>query len=339
MPTEPLAVGVVGAGSVVGGEIASLLTERQFPVARLRFLGSERTAGRSVEHEGRAVAVERLGPQSFAGLDVVFFAAGPTVSGAYAPAAAAAGATVIDCSSCFRIDDAVPLVVPEVNPERIADRAERGIVANPSSTAIGLAVVLAPLAAEAGLRRVVASTYQGVAAAWRRGLTALSRETVALLNTQGEPRPHFARRIAFNCIPQVGTVERGGATTHELLVVEETRRILGDPGLGMQITAVRVPVFFGAAMSVVVETDRPLGAAGARAVLRAARGVFLHDGAGDAYPTLADVVGSQAVHVGRLRDDPSVEHGVALWIALDSVRKGAALNAVEIAEILARDYL
>jgi aspartate-semialdehyde dehydrogenase len=334
------AVAVVGASGLVGREIVTLFEERQFPVGELSLLGSLRTAGQTFEDEGHAPRkIELLGPNSFANVDIAFFAAGPRVAGEFVPIATAAGATVIDCSSRYRLDDAVPLVVPEVNPESIGGRHERGIIANPSSTSIALSVVLAPLAVEAGLSRVIVSTYQGVATAGQRAMNGLSRETVDLLNTRGPRRTRFARRIAFNCIPQVGAVEPGGSTTHELMVTEETRKILGDPALALQVTAVRVPVFFGSAMSVVVETQQPLDAAGATDILRAARGIQLHDAPGGPYPTPAEVVGSAATHVGRIRDDPSTPQGIALWVAFDNVRKGAALNAVETAEILVREFL
>jgi aspartate-semialdehyde dehydrogenase len=320
----------------VGEEILDLLDDRRFPTGELRLLGSLRTAGGEIERAGMRTKIALLGSDSFAGLDLVFFAAGPTVSGEHAPRAADAGAAVIDCTSRFRLDEAVPLVVPEVNADAIGERRERGIVASPSALTVALAIVLAPLAAAAGLRRVVASSYQGAAGGGRRSMNALSQETVDLLNARGPRRTHFGQRRAFNCVPQVGAVEPGGATIHELHVVEETRKVLGDPGLALSLTAVRVPVFFGHCASVFLETEQPLGAAGAADVLRGAPGVRLHE---DGYPTAVEVAGSDVTHVGRLRDDPAAEHGIALWVVLDNVRKGGALNAVEIAEILIRDYL
>jgi aspartate-semialdehyde dehydrogenase len=333
---EELRVAVVGAASLAGREIVSLLEERQFPLGELRLLGSLRTAGKEVERAGRTEKVALLGAESFDGIDVAFFAGGPALAGEHAPVAVAAGAAVIDLSSRFRLDEDVPLVVPEINSAAIAERRERGIVANPSSTAIALALVLAPLAAETGLRRVVVSTYQGVASMGQLGMEALSRETIELLNARGPRRTRFARRIAFNCVPQVGAVEPGGVTTHELQAVEETRKILGNAGLAMHVTAVRVPMFFGSALSIGVETEQPLGAAAAIELLRSAPGLVLEE---DAYPTPAEVVGSEATYVGRVRDDLSAENALALWVTLDNVRKGGALNAVQIAEVLVRDYL
>jgi len=290
-----------------------------------------------VELAGHKEKIALLTPQAFDGVDLAFFAAGPGVAGEHAPRAAAGGTAVIDVSSRFRLDPEVPLVVAEVNTGALGAWRERGIVAIPSATAAALGAVLGPLAAEAGLQRAVVSTYQGVASAGRRAAEALSRETIDLLNARGaRRRSRFARRIAFNCVPQVGALEPGGATTHELMVVEEVRRVLDLPGLGMSVTAVRVPMFFGSAFSVNLETETRLAAADAADILRVAPGLLLHDD----YPTPDEAAGSDATHVGRIRDDPSVDpSGVALWIVLDNVRKGVALNAVHIAEILLRDYL
>src|SRR5581483_714930 len=209
---DALGVAVVGAAGLVGEEIVALLRERQFPLGELRLLGSVRTAGKVVEENGRRDTIALLGPRAFDDMDLVFFAAGPGIAGEHAPAAVAAGAAVIDCSSRFRLAEGVPVVVPEVNPE--------GIVASPSPTAIALAVVLEPLAAAAGLRRVTVATYQGVASAGRGGLRGLSRETLDVLNSRGTRRSRFARPIAFNCLPQVGELEPGGWTTHELRTAE-----------------------------------------------------------------------------------------------------------------------
>ena len=339
MATE-LTIAVVGPAGLVGREILELLGQRQFPAGSIRLLGTHRTAGAEVELAGRKEKIALLTPQAFDGVELAFFAAGPGVAGEHAPRAAAAGAAVIDVSSRFRLDPEIPLVVPEVNVGKLGEWGERGIVASPSGTATALGVVLGALA-EAGLRRVVVSSYQGVASAGRRAVGALSQETIDLLNARGvRRRPRFARRIAFNCVPQVGALEPGGSTTHELLVVEELRKLLDLPGLGMSVTAIRVPIFFGSAFSVNLETESPLGAAGATAILQRAPGILLHDEPGGSYPTPAEVAGSDATHVGRVRDDPSAEPpGLMLWIALDNVRKGAALNAVQIAEILARDHL
>jgi aspartate-semialdehyde dehydrogenase len=331
MPGETFAVAVVGATSLVGEEVIRLLGERQVPVTELRALGSARTAGRKIEE----TTVGLVGPGAFAGIDLAFFAAGPTVAGAHAADAVRAGARAIDCSSRFRLDESVPLIVPEVNAALLAGADPPDLVASPSSTAIGLAVVLAPLAEAAGLRRVVVSTYQSAAGAGRRAVERLSKESIALLSGRGDD--DVALRRAFNAVPIVGTVEIDGITSHERAVIAEVRRVLGLPELAMQVTAVRTPMFFGMGASVSVELERPLDREAASVLLRASRGLLVHDDVETtALPTPADVVGSQATHVGRLREDRSVRNGLALWLALDSIEKGAALNAVQIGEILMR---
>ena len=333
-----LALAVVGPTSLIGEEILEQLESRRLDVD-VRLLGSHRTAGGEVAEGAFAGRIALLAPSAFDGIDIALFAAGPTVAGEWAPEAARAGALVVDCSSRFRLDPQVPLVVPEVNADALADVRERGIVATPSSTAIALSVVLAPLAQAVGLRRVVVSTYHGVAGAGRRAVHGLSRETVDLLNGRGQRATAFARRIAFNCLPQVGALEPGGASAHESAAVEEVRRILDAPGLAMHLTAVRVPVFFGVGLSVAVETDDALDPGDAAELLRPAPGILLHDTPGDPYSTPVEAAGSEATHVGRVRADPSVEHGLALWVTIDSVVKGAGLNAVQVAELLARNHL
>jgi aspartate-semialdehyde dehydrogenase len=329
-----IGVAVVGPSGLVGREILDLLLTRRFPVGRLSLLGSARTAGGTIEHGGTTHRIAPLGPGVFDGLDLVFFAAGPGVAGEHAPHAVRAGAAAIDTSSRYRLDPDVPLVVPEVNAGLLSGRRARGIVACPSAMAVALGVVLAPLAAAAGLRRVVASTYQGAAGAGRHALQRLGQETAALLSGRGsEVR---SRGLAFNCVPEIGAVLPGGATAHELQTVEETRRILADPALALSVTAVRVPVFYGHAASLHVETERPLASEDAHEILRRAPGVLLHDATSQG-PTSLEAAGTDATHVGRVRRDPAVDHGLALWVALDAVRKGGALNAVEIGEILLRE--
>jgi aspartate-semialdehyde dehydrogenase len=337
MTSGALGVAVVGPSGLVGQEILELLDARQFPVGELRLLGSVRTAGSEVERGRRSERIALLDAESFDAIDVAFFAAGPKVAGEYCPVASAAGAMVIDLSSRFRLDPAVPLVVPEVNAVALRNGREHGIVASPSAVAIALAVVLAPLREAAGLRRVVVSTYQGSAGAGRAAVERLSRETFDLLAGRGS-RPRLRERPrAFNCVPQVGAIEPGGVTTQELQVVEEVRKTLDAPNLALSVTAVRVPAFFGYGLSVTCETEEPLGVVRATEVLREAPGLLVYDEPGAAYPTPVEIVGSDGTHVGRIRIDVAVEHGLACWVAFDSVRKGAALNAVEIAEILVRN--
>jgi aspartate-semialdehyde dehydrogenase len=334
MARDALGVAVVGATSLVGEEIIRILGDRQFPVSEVRALGSIRTAGRTLD-EG---TVALLGPDAFSGIDVAFFAAGPTVAGEWARQATEAGAIVVDTSSRFRRDPAVPLVVPEVNAALVSGEGAPTLVASPSSTAIGLSVALAPLAEAAGLRRAIVSTYQSAAGAGRHTVERLSKESIELLSGRGDDDPATVRR-AFNCVPQIGTVEQDGITSHERAIADEIRRVLDAPALPIQLTAVRAPMFFGTGASVTVELERPLGRERAAAALRAARGLYVHqDGEPAGLNTPADVVGSQATHVGRLRDDPTVPSGLAFWLALDSIEKGGALNAVQIAEILIRRF-
>lgn len=337
--TSGVGIAVVGGRSLAGAEILALLAERELGGGTPRVLDGPEGAGSRIDVDGRELRVELLGDGAFDGITLAFFAAGPKVAAEHAAGATAAGAAVIDVSTHFRADEDVPLVVAEVNPDAVAGWRDAGIIACPSSTTVALAGVLAPLQAAAGLRRVVASTYQGAAGAGQSGLEGLARETTNLLNSRRLPRPRFARRIAFNCIPQVGTLLEDGASEHETRVRAELRRVLGAPDLGVQVTAVRVPAFHGVGIALAVETETPLDVGEATAMLREAPGLSVHEAPGDPYATLADAVGTEATHVGRIRTDGSIDNGLTLWIALDAVRKGVALNAVAIGELLLRDYL
>lgn len=338
MADDALTVAVLGAAGLAGREVVRLLDERQFPVGTLRLLGSPRTAGAPFEEGDRSGRIDLVRAEAFDDVDIAIFSGGPALAGEWAAAATAAGAAVVDTSSRFRFDPHIPLVVPEVNASAIAEWREQGIVASPSSTAIGLTVVLAPILAEAGLRRVVATTYQSIAPRGRRALDALARQSAALLSGRGSRRNKLVHNLAFNVVPQVGALEPGGATTHEVQALAEVRRVLGQPELRLHVSAARVPTFFGAGIDCTIETERPLPPDVAAALLRDARGIVLHHGDADPYPTPADVIGTGATHVGRVRIDPTVEHGIACWIAIDNVGKGSALNAVQIAEILVRDH-
>ncbi len=334
-------VAIVGATGAVGSEVLRTLEERLFPTGEVRLFASARSAGALVEWRGGEVRVEDVGGASFDGVDVAFFCAGGAVSAEYAPRAVDAGAVVIDKSSHFRMHPDVPLVVPEVNAGDLAER-HLGIVASPNCTTIPIVVALKPIADAVGLERIVASSYQAVSGAGKRGIDALSRETIDLLNmrspSEDEGGAVFPRRIAFNCIPQVDAFLEDGSTKEEAKVIAETRRVLHRESLPIAVTCVRVPTFYGHTVALTVELEQPLDAADARRILREAPGVLLCE-LGDEmpYPTAADVGGTDAVYVGRVRDDPSHPRGLQLWVAADNVRKGAALNAVQIAEILARE--
>ncbi len=340
MAERTYTVAIVGATGAVGSELLRILDERQFPVGELRLFASERSAGSFVETERGETRVELLDPEGFGGVDLAFFCAGGAISAEYAPLAVDAGAVVIDKSSHFRMQPAVPLVVPEVNASDLESR-ESGIIASPNCTTIPMVVALKPIADAVGLRRVVAASYQAVSGAGKRGVETLSRETTNLLNLRGadeDEESPFAHRIAFNCIPQVDSFLPDGATKEEQKVIAESRKVLHLDDLPVAVTCVRVPTFYGHAVALTVELNDALDASDAERLLRESPGIVLSE-AGDErrYPTPADVGGTDAVYVGRVRNDPSCATGLQLWVAADNVRKGAALNAVQIAEIVARE--
>ncbi len=328
-------VAVVGATGVVGREFLHVLEERRFPVSEVRLYASGRSAGESLVFRSREVVVQNLAQADFDGVDLVLSSPGASVSREFAPRAVAAGAVVVDNSSAFRMDPDVPLVVPEVNPE--AARSHHGVIANPNCSTIQLVVVLWPIHRAFGLKRVVVSTYQAVSGAGRKAMEELMSQCVALLNQRPLRIERFPHQIAFNVLPQIDVFEEDGSTREEAKVVRESRKILGLPDLRIAATAVRVPVMNGHAESVNVETERPCPPEAVREVLSAAPGVVVHDDPAElAYPMPLLASGRDEVFVGRIRKDGSVENGVALWVCADNLRKGAALNAVQIAELLER---
>jgi aspartate-semialdehyde dehydrogenase len=328
-------VAVVGATGAVGEAMLAILAERQFPVGTLHLLASERSAGEKLAYGGRQIVVQDLATFDPAGVDIALFSAGGTVSKKYAPAFAAAGAVVIDNSSAFRYDDDVPLVVAEVNPEKIADRP-RGIIANPNCSTMQMLVALAPIHRAAGIERINVATYQSVSGAGRSAMEELGRQTAAMLNFQPHEPAKFPVQIAFNLIPHIDEFLDNGYTKEEMKMVWETRKILGDERIRVNPTAVRVPVFLGHSEAVHLETTRKLTADEARALLEAAPGVeVVDDREAGGYPTpVTHAAGTDAVYVGRIREDLSHPHGLDLWIVSDNIRKGAALNAVQLAELV-----
>ena len=339
MGKEKYNVAVVGATGAVGEEMRKVLAERLFPVDRLRLLASERSAGQRLEFCGRHVPVETLDEDSFDDVDIALFSAGSSVSDRYAPAAVDAGAVVIDNTSRFRMDDDVPLVVPEVNAREIAGHVRLGIIANPNCSTIQMVVALKPLYDAAGITRIVVSTYQSVSGAGRQAMEELGSQTAALFNGQEVECERFPHQIAFNCIPHIDSFLPNGYTGEEMKMIRETRKILGDPDIRITATAVRVPVFCSHSESINVETRTKLSAGDVRAILREAPGVLLRDDPQDnGYPLATEVTGKDATFVGRIREDDSVDNGINLWVVGDNLRKGAALNAVQVAEILVRDY-
>lgn len=340
MKKEKYNVAVVGATGAVGEQMREILEERLFPVGELRLLASERSAGQLLGFRGRQIRVEVLAESSFKDIDLAFFSAGRSVSEEFAPLAVACGAVVVDNSPQFRMDADVPLVVPEVNSREIARYKSRGIIANPNCSTIQMVVALKPIYDAARIRRVVVSSYQSVSGAGRRAMEELSQQAVALFNGNDLQKEKFPHQIAFNCIPHIDTFLETGYTKEEMKMIQETRKILGDDSLRITATAVRVPVFCGHSESVNIETEIKLTAKDVRAILREAPGILLcDDPEKNIYPMAIDAVGKDATLVGRVREDDSVPNGINLWIVADNLRKGAALNAVQIAEILIREYL
>jgi aspartate-semialdehyde dehydrogenase len=333
----PLVLALVGATGTVGRTVLEVLDELDVPVRSLRPFASARSAGTTVAFRDDDLRVEALSDGCFKGCDVAIFCAGAAVAREWAPRAWADGCPAVDDSPAFRGEGDVPLVVPEVNGAELAGFRARGIVASPSSIATALALALAPLRDAAGLARVVVSTYHSASGLGQGGVEELERQARDLLNMrEPDPSVRFPHRLAFNVVPQVGAFAEGGATEDELKVVRETRKVLGDDALALSATAVRVPVFFGHSAAVNVATRRPLGAAGARVALAKAAGVkVVDDPAQRVYPMPMLVGNEDAVLVGRLRDDPSQPHGLDLFLSIENTRKGAATNAVQLAQLVA----
>ena len=329
-------VAVAGATGVVGRQMLLTLEARNFPVSKIKMLASARLKGRTLPFKGEEIPVEVLGEDSFEGVDIALFSAGGSTSTTYAPAAARAGAVVVDNSSAWRMDPEVPLVVPEVNPEAI--KRHKGIIANPNCSTIQMVVVLKPIHDAARIKRVVVSTYQAVSGAGSAAINELREQTRALLDEQPYPPKVFPHQIAFNCIPQIpqsGAFGDNGYTSEEMKMVNETKKIMGDASIAVTATTVRVPVIIGHSESVNVETAKKLTAAEARALLAAAPGVIVEDDLDhQRYPLAVNAAGKYDTFVGRIREDISHPSALDLWVVSDNLLKGAALNAVQIAEHL-----
>jgi aspartate-semialdehyde dehydrogenase len=340
MTKQSYSVALVGATGLVGGEIVTALEERGFPLAALQAYASVRSAGDEVRCAGLFARVELIDRARFSGVDLVVFAAGEQIAAEWAPRFADAGAVVIDTSALYGDDPAVPLVVPEVNAADLAGYTERRIVASPDAPAIALAVALHPLHAASTVLRAVVSTFEPVSGAGRLGVEVLEGQTRELMHGRSLDLEPDVHRTAFNVVPHVGEFLAGGVTRDEAYTAVALRRLLDSPDLLASITRVRVPSFFGTGVSVSLELGTPLSAAAARDLLRGAPGLHLYDDDGSVgrYPTPVDAVGQDAVCVGRLRVDED-RATLDCWLAVDNIRKGAAVNAVQIAELLARDYL
>ncbi len=334
-------IAVVGATGAVGEVMLQILAERKFPTGKIYALASSRSVGNSVEFGNRQLPVDDLAEFDFSTVQIALFSAGGAVSAEFAPKAAAAGCVVIDNTSHFRRDEDIPLIVPEVNPEAIANYTARGIIANPNCSTIQMLVALKPIYDAVGIERINVATYQAVSGAGRSAIEELVRQTATLLNGRPLELEGDAKQIAFNAVPHIDTFEDNRYTREEMKMVWETRKILGDDDIRVNPTAVRIPVFYGHSEAVHIETRDKISAAAVCELMRAAPGVELVDGTNTGeYPTaVTESSGHDPVFVGRVREDISHPRGINLWVVSDNIRKGAALNSVQIAEILAKNYL
>ena len=333
-------IAVVGATGLVGREMIQSLAERGFPIEELVLLASERSAGEEIEFKGKMHQVHAISMEHFAHIDIALMSAGSAVSEEWAPIANSQGAIVIDNSSKWRMDPNIPLIVPEVNPQDIDQYKTKGIISNPNCSTIQMVVALAPLHAKANLKRVVVSTYQAVSGAGRQGMEELSTQVMDLFNQREAVCEVFASRIAFNCIPQIDTFMESGFTKEEEKMIYETRKIMHLPELGVCPTCVRVPIFNGHSESISAEFNSPITAQEAQEMLAQAPGILvIDDMKSNSFPTALSAEGNDATYLGRIRQDLSVPHGLSFWCVADNLRKGAATNAVQIAELLIRDHL
>lgn len=325
-------VAVVGATGAVGQEMVNILEERDFPVNQLKLLASERSIGKSFEFKGKEIPVEVLNKNSFEGINIALFSAGKDVSLEYVPYAVKGGTVVIDNTSAFRMNEEVPLVVPEINSEKLFLNRSK-IVANPNCSTIQLVMVLKPIHDVAKIKRVVVSTYQAVSGAGRRAIDELYNQIIALFNGKDLVPEVFPHQIAFNCIPQIGDFLDNRYSVEEMKIINETKKILNDPSIKITATTVRVPVMNGHSESVNIETEFKLTVNEVIEILNKAQGVEVVDEPQNkVYPLNLDASGNDNVFVGRIREDESVKNGLNMWIVADNLRKGAALNAVQIAE-------
>lgn len=334
------AVAVVGATGAVGQQMLEVLAERNFPIRELRLLASARSAGELRDFKGQSYVVQELTEDSFDGIDIALFSAGGGRSEQFCPVAAAAGAVCVDNSSAWRMDPEVPLVVPEVNPEAVADFRKRGIVANPNCSTIQMVLPLKALHDVSPLQRVVVSTYQAVSGSGQSAIEELRVQTGELLNGRPAEPKAYPHQIAFNCLPHIDVFYDNGYSKEELKMINETRKILQVPDLGVTATTVRVPVFYGHSESVNLQTREKISADQARQLFANFPGMEVVDEPqANRYPMAIDAAGKDATYVGRIREDDSADNALNLWVVADNIRKGAATNAVQIAELLVDKYL
>ena len=333
-------VAVAGATGAVGNEMITTLEQRKFPVKKLKLLASSRSVGKTITFRGEEIEVEELTENSFKGVDIGLFSPGGSVSLKFAPIAAASGCVVIDNTSAFRMEKDIPLVVPEVNEHAIKDYKKRGIIANPNCSTIQMVVVLKPLHDAAKIKRVVVSTYQAVSGTGKKAIHELEQQILAIYGNKKIETNVYPYQIAFNCLPQIDSFIENGYTKEEMKMVNETKKILEDDSVAVTATTVRVPVFYGHSESVNVEFEKAITPDEAREILRKAPGVtVVDDPSKKLYPLAIDAAGKDDTFVGRIRTDESIAHGLNMWIVADNIRKGAALNAVQIAEVLIKKYL
>ena len=339
--TKQIDIAVVGATGAVGEAMLEILHQRKFPVGKVYALASERSAGSTVQFGNKSLIVEDLAQFDFSKVQIGLFSPGASVSEIYAPKAAAAGCIVIDNTSQFRYDDDVPLIVPEVNPEAVVGYKKKGIIANPNCSTIQMLVALKPIYDAVGIKRINVCTYQAVSGSGKPAMDELAKQTAALLNGRPVEAEVYPKQIAFNVIPQIDVFMDNGYTKEEMKMVWETRKIMGDNDIQVNPTAVRVPVFFGHSEAIHIETRDKITAEKAKELLSAFEGIVVVDEHKDGgYPTaVTESSGQDPVYVGRIREDISHPNGLNLWVVSDNVRKGAALNSVQIAELLVDKYL
>ena len=332
-------IAIVGATGAVGEVMLELLAERDFPAKSVSLLASERSAGARIPFKQQSITVQNLAEFEFTSTDIALFSAGGSVSEEFGPKAASQGCVVIDNTSHFRRDPDIPLIVPEVNLHTLAQHKQRNIIANPNCSTIQMVVALKPIYDRVGIERIHVSTYQAVSGSGKSGVEELATQTAKLLNAQEIESRVYGKQIAFNAVPHIGDFQDNGFTKEEMKMVWETHRILEDEAIQVSPTCVRIPVFYGHSEAVYVETNAPLSASDARALLSDAPGVtVLDERASGGYPTaVTEASGTDAVFVGRIRNDVSHPRGLHLWVVSDNVRKGAALNSIQIAEALLKE--
>ena len=333
-------VAVAGATGAVGNQMIACLEERDFPIKSIKLLASHRSAGRQLRFRGDMVTVEELTEASFKGVDIALFSAGGSTSKTFAPAAAESGCVVIDNSSQWRMDPQVPLVVPEVNPHAVGGYTQKGIIANPNCSTIQMVVALNPIHKKCGIKRIVVSTYQAVSGTGKKAIDELFDQTRAMINFLDWENKVYPHRIAFNCLPHIDVFLDNGYTKEEMKMVNETRKIFEDDTIMVTATTVRVPVFHSHSESINIETKNPVSAAEVRSLLEKEPMVSVIDNPEkNLYPLASVASGQDLTFVGRIREDESIPNGINMWVVADNIRKGAATNAVQIAEILAAEYM